>query len=139
MWHGILFHFKKKFLKIRDHQDAYSVMNSFWKYKCNNEVEYFFLLGVDIDSSIQFMETIFVGSRYEVNVDLKHVFKEMLDKGIYQFCVAHNHPSNSIRISSDDVLLTESINDLSIKLGFTFMDHLILTNKTFNRIPISRV
>ena len=57
---------------------------------------------------------------------MKILFKRVLTHGASAFCVAHNHPSESIEPSKEDIEVTRKIDLASKVLDLLFLDHLII-------------
>lgn len=69
-----------------------------------------------------------IGGITSTAVDIRLLLKEALMVNATQIIVCHNHPSGSLRPSSDDVLLTEKIKTATNAVCIRLMDHVIITD-----------
>jgi DNA repair protein RadC len=70
----------------------------------------------------------FIGGRNSAVVDKSIVFQAVLLAGSVAFLVAHNHPSNEVTPSPEDVSLSRSLKRGSELLGLNFLDSLVVTD-----------
>lgn len=61
-------------------------------------------------------------------IDIRLVLKEALLANATHFIVCHNHPSGSLRPSSDDIHITRSLNEAAKLLKIHLIDHVIITD-----------
>lgn len=66
---------------------------------------------------------------------VRDVLKTVLIAGGTAFAVAHNHPSGSLLPSKDDLIATARLREAAVTVGLRFLDHVILTEATWARIP----
>lgn len=52
------------------------------------------------------------------------------------FAVAHNHPSGNVEPSPEDISATNEIAQAARTVGLRFLDHLIVSGKTWSRVAI---
>jgi len=71
------------------------------------------------------------GGIKSTSADPKVVLKKVLENQAVGFFVAHNHPSGIAYPSKADLLITKSLSEASKSLGLFFLDHLIVTDKSF--------
>lgn len=64
-------------------------------------------------------------------VDNKIIFKRALEESASALILAHNHPSGSLKPSTQDIDLTNKIVLIGKALGITIFDHIIVTNHGF--------
>lgn len=78
-------------------------------------------------------ERVFVGGLASSIVDLKTIFLYLLNNypNANSFLVAHNHPSGNVEPSENDKVLTKSLQEAALLLGYQFMDHIIFSNKGY--------
>ncbi|NKZ03836.1 JAB domain-containing protein [Actinomadura latina] len=65
----------------------------------------------------------------------RDVLSAVLSIGGSAFGVAHNHPSGRLDPSPTDRKATELLRDAAETVGLRFMDHMILTETAWSRIP----
>jgi DNA repair protein RadC len=64
-------------------------------------------------------------------VDTKVIFKWLLSVNAQSFIVAHNHPSNQIFPSKQDLTVTDRIVRSGNDLDLVLLDHLIIGEESF--------
>lgn len=75
------------------------------------------------------------GSDHTV-MPLREVITEVLTAGGAMFGLAHNHPGGSLEPSSDDLEATVRLVEAAQTVGLRLLDHLIITDGAWRRIPI---
>ncbi|MGH3292303.1 MAG: JAB domain-containing protein [Trebonia sp.] len=68
-------------------------------------------------------------------IPARDVLAAVLAVGGTTFAVAHNHPSGSLSPSSQDTESTARLRVAATTLGLRFLDHVIMTETTWARIP----
>lgn len=64
-------------------------------------------------------------------VVLRDIFREVIRRGAVRVIVAHNHPSDVVEPSSDDMQLTRQLLQGAQFLSIPLLDHLVLGNGSF--------
>lgn len=72
-------------------------------------------------------------------IPVRDVLSSVLAIGGTRFGVAHNHPSGSLEPSPSDVQVTDNLRKAAETVGLCFLDHIIVTEKAWSRIPKARV
>lgn len=72
-----------------------------------------------------------VGTATETLAHPRDIFRTALKKGALRIVVAHNHPSNELEPSKDDLALTAQLLEGGRFLGIPVLDHLILGGGDF--------
>lgn len=75
--------------------------------------------------------TIAEGGLHEINVDVRMILQAALLANAPLLCLAHNHPSGSIKPSSTDDQETEKIAKACKVLNLRLIDHLIVTSSDY--------
>ena len=65
------------------------------------------------------------------NIDFKVLFKTILVANATKFILVHNHPTGNANPSSQDIKITEKINDASSLLNIQFLDHIVVGENSF--------
>lgn len=75
-------------------------------------------------------EKVFLGGLNAATVDLKTLFRYLLNNypNATGFLIAHNHPSGNVEPSDNDLLITKSIKEAALLLGYQFLDHIVFAN-----------
>jgi DNA repair protein RadC len=68
-------------------------------------------------------------------IPVRDVLATVLAVGGTSFAVAHNHPSGTLTPSTQDMEATAKLREAAATLGVTFLDHVILTETAWIRIP----
>lgn len=90
-----------------------------------NSQEYFFLVGLSRDNKVMKTITLFKGGSSMTLVDRGILFRKVLLEGFENFIVAHNHPSENLTPSQQDLATTKAINEGGELIGVKCTDHLI--------------
>lgn len=64
-------------------------------------------------------------------VGKREIFIALLLTGSSRFIVAHNHPNNSLNVSTDDINITNQLKLIATILDVEFIDHVIITKNSF--------
>ncbi len=64
-------------------------------------------------------------------VDPKKIFKRALDHNASSIILAHNHPSNNLKPSDNDVRLTKKLQEAGKALDIPVLDHIIAGNDNY--------
>ncbi len=68
-------------------------------------------------------------------VPVRDVLEHVLAAGGARFAIAHNHPSGSPEPSDEDLAVTARLRQAADLVGLRFLDHVIVTEKEWARIP----
>jgi len=112
---------------IKSPQDAVDQLSELRNYK----KEYFIALYLNIRGQLVHKETISVGTLSQSLVHPREVFKPAINNLAEAIVVAHNHPSNNIEPSKEDVLVTENLVRSGKILDIKLKDHLIITKDSY--------
>lgn len=70
---------------------------------------------------------IYIGTKFGINTSIRDIFKELLMVGGHYFYLFHNHPSEDVKPSNQDIIFTRQVIMECSKLGFTMLDHVIIS------------
>jgi DNA repair protein RadC len=76
-------------------------------------------------------EVIAIGSQSSVAVPVSELIRKTLAKGATKIIVGHNHPSQSLEPSWEDIELTIGLLKATALVGIVLLDHLICADYTF--------
>jgi DNA repair protein RadC len=116
---------------ITSPEDAYRMLRGHW----NKDIgvrERFYVACLTRANELIGVSEISSGGVSGCSVDMKLVFGVALKCAASGIIVAHNHPSNSLKPSSNDISLTRKIQAACSLLDITFIDHIIVTSESFN-------
>ena len=95
------------------------------------DVEEFWLLLMNQDCRLIKRLRIAHGGISEVTVDIRILIREAVLNNATVMAVCHNHPSGSLRPSSADNALTQSIKNACNLMRIVFIDHVIITDGAY--------
>lgn len=76
------------------------------------------------------------GGADHTTVPVREIVSAVLTSGGALFGIAHNHPSGSLDPSEADVTATRRLAEAAETVGLRFLDHLIVTDDAWRRIPL---
>lgn len=68
-------------------------------------------------------------------IPIREVMSAVLAVGGTSFAVAHNHPSGTLLPSPQDTEATARLREAAVTVGLRFLDHVIVTETAWARIP----
>lgn len=110
---------------ISNAEAAYRVMHPIMRDLPNEE---FWLLLLNNNSGLIRKIRLSSGGLTATAVDVRMLLKQALLADATQIIVCHNHPSGSLRPSSDDCSLTERIHAACQTMRIRLIDHIIVTD-----------
>lgn len=111
-------------------RDLTSLEKEVRSLKLNFYQEHVILLVLDVDLKLLNKEILFIGGQSSAEVDFKILFKRVLRvKKSAGFVIAHNHTSEYLTPSFNDLQITQELKKASKLLDLFFMDHLIFNEK----------
>ena len=116
---------------ITNANDANTVLRSFINPKRLDLKECFWVILLSNANKVLGLSEIGSGTTESVHVNIKEIFQLALLTNASAFIVAHNHPSGKLKISKSDLAITERIQKLAKPMGFTLLDHIIITSEAY--------
>ena len=86
---------------------------------------------LDSKNEIIDKEVLFKGGLNSSVICLKTLFRKALKKNSNSIIVAHNHPSNDLKPSEEDILIKNRIQDAGKILNLKLLDFIIFNKKEF--------
>lgn len=114
--------------KIKSSNDAFRVLYSELSDK---RYEEFWILMLDRANQVIRKLNISEGGMAGTVADPKKIFKMALEFGASSIILAHNHPSNNLKPSQNDIDLTKKLKSAGSLLDIEVLDHLIIGNDTY--------
>ncbi|MFV0502318.1 MAG: RadC family protein [Bacteroidales bacterium] len=111
--------------------DAKSAYQALLPEMADLEYETFWVLLLSNSQRLVKKHCISEGGWVETSIDLKKLFKLVLENNCTKIIIAHNHPSGLITPSNSDKIITERISQASKILSIQTLDHIIVTNKAY--------
>lgn len=90
------------------------------------EHEEFWVIQLNNACRVKGCERLFSGGMEGTMVDLRILFRKVLEAKARSLVVAHNHPSGILRPSSKDIALTDRIKAAGQTLDVLLLDHLVI-------------
>ena len=98
--------------------------------------ELFMCASLDVRNRWLGVEVVSVGGQSDVMVHPREVFRAAILCGAAGIIVAHNHPSEDLEPSVDDLNITGRLADAGELLGIPLLDHIIITDTDYRCIPV---
>jgi DNA repair protein RadC len=95
------------------------------------EQEHFVVLMLDTRNRVIAQETLYKGSLNASHIRVGEVFREAIRRNCAAILVAHNHPSQDVSPSPEDVALTRSLVEAGKLVDVDVLDHLVLSRSRF--------
>jgi len=103
--------------------------------KAENEIdqdkEHFWTIGLNMRNGIKYIELVSLGTLNAALVHPREVFRMAIFEGIAQIILIHNHPSEDIDPSEDDLAIVRRLIEAGKIIGITVTDSLIITENQF--------
>lgn len=123
-------------IQLSDSGDVYKIMQQILlrENKIGRNQEHFWVIGLDSQSKILFIELIGLGAVNRVGANPPDVFR----MGIYKLAVGmilvHNHPSGNLKPSDEDIDFTDKMYKVGQIIRIEVLDHLIITEKSYTSL-----
>jgi DNA repair protein RadC len=120
-------------IRIINSQDVFTVMQAILKRedKIDKEKEHFWMIGLNTDNRILYIELVSLGSVKAMVVEPMNIFRVAVLKGAVKVIMAHNHPSGTLIPSDQDKDLTDRLIQVGHILNIDVVEHLIITPKSY--------
>lgn len=76
------------------------------------------------------------GGSDQTSAPVRDIITTVLTSGGAAFGLAHNHPSGSLEPSSADIEVTIRLHEAADTVGLRFLDHVIVTDTAWRRVPV---
>jgi len=117
--------------KIKKSTQAYEVLRQHWDEEIMQFLEEFKVILLNTAKRVLGIVDISLGGLMHVSVDIKVVIAVALKAGATGMILAHNHPSGTLKPSSQDIALTRKIFDAAKLFDIEVLDHIIITSEGF--------
>lgn len=97
----------------------------------NATQEHLMLLGLDRSFNLRSLKLIGIGSSSGIFVNSKDVLRTALLTASDNVILVHNHPSNSLKASKEDVDITNRLNKFLSIFNINLVDHIIVTEENY--------
>lgn len=113
---------------ISNSGDAYLILKS---HLSDLRTEEFWAVFLNQSNKVVHISKLTQGGISQSIVDVRILFKTALDHFSTGIIIAHNHPSGSLKPSTEDLNITEKIKDAGSTLSIQLLDHIIITQDTY--------
>jgi len=113
---------------IRKPQDVYDIIKSETSGKFE---EHLYLISLDRKNKVISKDLISKGTLNETLIHPREVFKKALTKNASSIILVHNHPSEELTPSLEDVKVSKRIARTGMEIGVPLIDHLVVTDRGF--------
>lgn len=93
--------------------------------------EHILFIGMDRGNNIKTIRLIGVGNSNEIYIDSKEIVRMALLTVSERVVLVHNHPSNSLIPSKEDIYLTNYTSKILEIFNIKLLDHIIVTEKDY--------
>lgn len=120
-------------IKILNSDDIYGIMQRILlrEDKIDQNREHFWVIGLENNNRILFIELISLGTVNQTIVEPMEVFSFALQKRAVKIMLCHNHPSGELKPSDADQDITDRLIQVGIIVDCHVIDHLIITPTTY--------
>lgn len=94
--------------------------------------EHFLFIGMDRKNNIRNIRLLGVGDCSVINIDSKEIVRTALLTASERVVLVHNHPSNSLEPSKQDLYITNYTNKILEIFNIRMLDHIIVTEKDYH-------
>jgi DNA repair protein RadC len=116
--------------KVSDPNKLAEVMSSILRGEddIDRDKEHFWVIGLSVKLSILYIELVSLGTLTSALIHPRETFRRAIAKGAASIACVHNHPSEDLEPSSDDLKVTEKLRDAGEIVGIKLIDHIIIAN-----------
>ena len=118
-------------IKIKNSADTFNVISKLMDKETIYFTEEMILLALNNHNEIFGWFRLSFGGRTGTILDARVVFTILLNCGATAFILAHNHPSQNLKPSSQDISITKDIVQFGKLINITLLDHLIIGEESF--------
>ena len=93
--------------------------------------EYFYCLYLDSKKYLIEKKLLFIGSLTNASVQPREIFKNAYLLSAHSIVLIHNHPSNDVLPSKEDILLTKKLIEIGKINSINVIDHVIIGNNNY--------
>lgn len=93
--------------------------------------EHLLFIGLDNRNNVRNITLLGIGTSCNVVIDTKEIIRTALYSASNKVILVHNHPSNNLEPSKDDLHLTTVTNEMLKVFNIKLQDHIIVTEKDY--------
>ncbi len=124
---------KEQKIQVNDSKDVYRIMKQILlrENKYGQKKEHFWVVGLDVDDRISFIELISLGNFTAATVEPMDVFWLATNKMAAGVILVHNHSGANIEPSESDIEITDRLIQAAILNKTQILDHLVISPDKF--------
>lgn len=124
---------KKDKIKAVGSHTVYPIMQRILnrENKINKQVEHFWVVGLDKEGVILYVELLSIGDFTSTPVNVPNILRLAIYKQAQYIILVHNHPSANLKPSENDKNLTEFIKHAAHFTTIQLLDHIIINEKNY--------
>ena len=115
-------------LKLKTSKEVYE---QFKYYFVNQKQEIFMIIFLDANNKVITFKELYRGTMNNLSINNSEIFKECLLNSSNNIILIHNHPSDSLFPSKQDVSSTKLIINSARILNINIIDHIIVTSNNY--------
>lgn len=115
-------------IKLNNSKEIYNFIKDKLIYK---KQEYFYCIYLDNNNKLIDNKLLFIGTLNKSNVHPREIFKYAYINNSNKIVLIHNHPSNNVLPSKEDILFTKNIIEIAKIQDIHVIDHLIIGNNNY--------
>lgn len=115
-------------IKLNNSKEIYNYIKDKLIYR---KQEYFYTIYLDKNNKLIEDKLLFIGSLNRANIHPREIFKYAYINNSTKIVLIHNHPSNNVLPSKEDIILTENIINISKIQDIKVIDHIIIGNTNY--------
>ncbi len=97
----------------------------------DKEKEHLYVIGVSRAFRIRYVDWVAMGTMHGLVAGPREVFRNAVHLGASAIILAHNHPSNSVKPSKEDITMTKYMVQAGKILNINVVDHLIVSGEGY--------
>lgn len=113
---------------IKSAKDIYNYLEEFK----NQDREHFIVVGLDTKNKPCYREIVAIGTLNSTLITPREIFKKAILMSCNSIIIAHNHPSEDIKPSKEDLQITKKLKKAGEIIGITLLDHVIVGNNYYS-------
>jgi DNA repair protein RadC len=117
----------KKTILIKEPSDIFKFLKKYTK----NRQEQFIVLTLNSLKEVIGVYIVSIGLVNKTLIHPREIFFHAIIDNASAIIVAHNHPSEGLKPSKEDIAITERLKQAGEILGIFLLDHLIITKNDF--------
>ncbi len=94
----------------------------------DREKEHYYVMHLDTRNRVMMVELVAIGVLNSAVVHPRETFRRAVSTGAYAIIIGHNHPSQSVDPSDEDIRTTKLMFEAGKLLGIALHDHIIFSS-----------